>query len=143
MTELAGVLHKTRSSETTAEEVEIHARFDGYALQISARPRDGSMTATFRGVVREDEMGGSRLVGDIPVYPHDWFRRAVYGVLAVMSVAVGAAALNGENTIAGCALAGVVIALLFRGAWQSFPKERAKSEALSEELVAALRRAIA
>jgi hypothetical protein len=107
-------------------------------VEVSARSRHGSTTAKFKGVVREDEMGGSRLVGDIPIFPPDWLRRASYGLLALMSVGVVVAALNGENTIGGCALFAVVLALMFRGAWRSFPNERAKSVALAEEMVGAL-----
>jgi len=55
---------------------------------------------------------------------------------------VATTALNGENTIPGCVLAAVVVGLLFRSAWQSFPKERAKSSAVAEELVAALTKVI-
>jgi len=140
--ELAAVLHKPASSAAAAGTVQMSASFDGYRTEIFARSRDGSTTATFKGVVREDDMGGCRLVGDIPILPPIWFQRAVYGLLAVMSVAVGVAALNGENTIAGCVLAAVVVAILFRGFWQSFPKERAESQAVAEELVAKLKQVI-
>jgi hypothetical protein len=130
--------------ESQAEsQIRFRAKFNLYAVEIGAASRADSASATFKGVVREDEAGGSWITGQIALYPPDWFRRAVYGLLAVMIVGVGAAALNGENTLPGCVLAAAILGLVFLNARQSFPRDRARSEAVAGALAAALSQAVA
>jgi hypothetical protein len=131
-----------RSSTKPAETIKAHGKFNGYAIEIAAARGDDSARATFTGFVREDEEGGSRLIGDIASFPPVWFRRAFYGFMTVMLLGLVVAALNGENTLPGVALGAVIVVLFLRSGRRDLRSQQFQGEAFAQELVPLLTEAI-